>query len=203
MEVFDRQQILDPCGHPVPRRRTLAFGAVPVLARVVGDVMVPAFGAACYMPAERLGPTGFNRRHYFELGEADMPRIGLPPRGAMGTEDVSDLQLRAGHWPRALFQPSSQGLILQQLHLFERADRAADRLGRYTGVARRGRQLGVLQQYLDHPHIGIGLKQMRGKAVPHRVKGASSTRRVQCRRFADPRHMLGGGERPVQLARRE
>jgi hypothetical protein len=148
VEIFHRQQILGAGLHPVPRRQTLAFGAVPVLAGVVGDVMVTAFGTASHVPAERLGSAGLNGRHHLELGEADMPLIGLPPRrAAMGKEDVSDLQLRAGHWLRALFQPSSQGLILQQLHLFERADRAADRLGRYMGVARRGRQLGVPQQY--------------------------------------------------------
>jgi hypothetical protein len=33
---------------------------VPVLARVVGNVMVVTFGASCHMPAERLGSAGFN-----------------------------------------------------------------------------------------------------------------------------------------------
>jgi len=32
VEVLHRQQILGACGHPVPRRRSLALRAVPVLA---------------------------------------------------------------------------------------------------------------------------------------------------------------------------
>ena len=55
--------------------------------------MVATLGAPCHMPAERLCPTGFNRRHDLELGEADMSRIGQPPRRALSAIDVSDLQL--------------------------------------------------------------------------------------------------------------
>ena len=113
VEILHRQQVLGARRHPVARRRSLTLRAVPVLAGVVGDVMVAALGAARHMPAERLGPAGLDRRHHLELGEADMPRIGLPPRRTMGAEDVSDLQLWPGHRPRALLQPSSQGLVLQ------------------------------------------------------------------------------------------
>ena len=55
--------------------------------------MVATLGAPCHMPAERLCPAGFNRRHDLELREADMSRIGQPPRMALSTKDVSDLQL--------------------------------------------------------------------------------------------------------------
>jgi hypothetical protein len=55
-----------------------------------------AFGARGHMPAERLGSAGFNRGHHFELGQADMSFIGLPPSRTMVTENVSDLQLRLG-----------------------------------------------------------------------------------------------------------
>ena len=44
------------------------------------------------MPAECFGSTGLDRGHHFELTEADMPCIGLPPRRAICTKDVSDLQ---------------------------------------------------------------------------------------------------------------
>ena len=68
--------------------------------------MMTTLGAPCHMPAERLCPAGFNRRHDLELGEADMSRIGQPPVRALSAKDVSDLQLgpvqRAqlllGHW---------------------------------------------------------------------------------------------------------
>ncbi len=69
--------------------------AVAVLARVVGDVPVAALRAGRHVPAERLRPAGLDRRHDLELGQADMPGMGPPPRGAVGAEDVGDLQ----PWP--------------------------------------------------------------------------------------------------------
>ena len=108
VEVLHRKQVLGARGHPVARRRSLARcaggalsarRAVPVLAGVVGDVLVAALGAARHMPAERLGPAGLDRRHHLELGQADMPGTGPPPRGAVGAEDVSDLQPWPGHAP--------------------------------------------------------------------------------------------------------
>ena len=97
VEVLDRQQILGSCSHPVPRGRSLALRAVPVLARVVCDVPVAALRARRHVTAERLRPAGFDRRHDLELGQADMTGMGPPPRGAMGAEDVGDLQLRPDH----------------------------------------------------------------------------------------------------------
>ncbi len=58
---------------------------------------VAALGARRHVPAERLRPAGFDRRHHLELGQADMPGMGPPPRGAMGAEDVGDLQPSSGH----------------------------------------------------------------------------------------------------------
>ena len=45
--------------------------------------------------------------HNLELSQANMPRIGPPPRGAMGAENVSDLQLVPGLQPRVLLEPPS------------------------------------------------------------------------------------------------
>lgn len=75
---------------------------VPLLAAIVGNVVVATLGAARHMLAKRLGPVGFNRRHHFQLGEADMSHIGLPPRRAVCAEYVSDLQLGPGHGPWAV-----------------------------------------------------------------------------------------------------
>jgi hypothetical protein len=66
---------------------------VPIFAGIIRNVTVIAFGAGSHMPAERLGPAGFYCRHHLELGEADMPSIGPPPRGAIPSEYVSNLQL--------------------------------------------------------------------------------------------------------------
>jgi len=54
--------------------------------------------AAAAMGAVLQSP-GLDRRHHLELAQADMPGMGLPPRGAMGAEDVSDLQPWPGHAP--------------------------------------------------------------------------------------------------------
>ncbi|PZX24550.1 hypothetical protein LY10_02851, partial [Planktotalea frisia] len=47
-------------------------------------MLVIAFGARGHMPAERLGSAGLNGGHHFELGQADMSLIGLPPHRAVG-----------------------------------------------------------------------------------------------------------------------
>ncbi len=95
MEILDRQQVFGTGGHPIPRRGSLALRAVPVLAGIIGDVLVAALGTGGHMPAERLGSAGFDRRHDLELGQADMPGIGPPPRRAIAAKDVGDLQ----SWP--------------------------------------------------------------------------------------------------------
>ena len=66
---------------------------------------MPALGAGRHMPAERLGSAGLDRRHDLELGQADMPGIGPPPRGAVGAKDVSDLQRGPGHVTRGYSNP--------------------------------------------------------------------------------------------------
>jgi hypothetical protein len=108
-----------------------------------------ALGAARHMPAKRLGSAGFNRRHDLELGEADMPGIGLPPRRTMGTEDVSDLQPRPGHPGVRSLQASLHGLVLQLRQHLVGAHGVADRLGGHVGVARSGRELGMAEQDLE------------------------------------------------------
>ena len=93
MEVLDRQQVLLLRRHPVTCGRSLAFGTMPVLAGIVGDVTMAAIVTGRHMPAERIGTAGFDRRHHLELGEADMSGIGLSPCRPMRTKNVSDLQL--------------------------------------------------------------------------------------------------------------
>ena len=134
MEILHGQQVFGAGLHPVARRRpltrraggTLSAGrAVPVLAAVVGDVMVVALSATGHMPAERLGSTGLDRRHHLELGQADMPSMPLPPRRAMGTKEVSDLQLGSGQFPPRLLQTSFESLVLQASQHLKRAGKRA------------------------------------------------------------------------------
>ena len=55
-------------------------------------MLVIAFGARGHMPAERLGSAGLNGGHHFELGQADMTLIGLPPCRTIPSKNISDLQ---------------------------------------------------------------------------------------------------------------
>ncbi len=61
MEVLDWQQVLGAGRHPVARRWCLTFWTVPVLATIVGNMLVVALGAGGHMPAKRLCSAGLNR----------------------------------------------------------------------------------------------------------------------------------------------
>lgn len=69
-------------------RTTLALGAEPVTAGVVSNLLVLAGRVTQYMTPERCTTARFNRRHYFKLTEADMPRMSLPPYLSLGAEDI-------------------------------------------------------------------------------------------------------------------
>src|SRR5215471_1946713 len=60
-----------------------------VAARVIGDLRVGAVLvlAARHMAAERCRAAVLDRRHHFELAEADMAGIGLTPCRSMAAED--------------------------------------------------------------------------------------------------------------------
>jgi hypothetical protein len=64
-----------------------------VAAGVVGNPAVAAVLAALDMTAEGCRAALLDGRHHLELGEADVPSIGLAPGGSMAMEDVCDLQL--------------------------------------------------------------------------------------------------------------
>ena len=67
-----------------------------VLAGIVRDMLVVALRARCHMPAECFGSADFNGGHHFELRQADMSLVGLPPYRSILLENVSDLQLGRG-----------------------------------------------------------------------------------------------------------
>jgi hypothetical protein len=54
--------------------------------------------------------------------------------------------------------------------MFQRAHHLLDRLGGNPSVERRGIELGVTEQDLDHTDIDVLLQQMGGKAVPQGVQ---------------------------------
>ena len=99
VEILHGKKILGSRCHPVARGWPLALRAVPVLTGIISDMAVVTLGTCRHMPAERFGSAGFDRRHHFELRQADMSLVGPPPRGTVLLENVSNLQLGAGHYP--------------------------------------------------------------------------------------------------------
>ena len=99
--VRHRQQFGLALGQPFLRRRALALRAMPVAARVVGDLGVRAVLAARDMSAERRRAAALDRRHHLQLVEAHMAGLGFTPSRTMAAEDIRDLQSRARHVRRA------------------------------------------------------------------------------------------------------
>ena len=59
-------------------------------------MLVVALCARCHMPAECFGSAGFNGGHHFELRQADMSLVCLPPCRTILLEKVSNLQCWLG-----------------------------------------------------------------------------------------------------------
>src|ERR1700688_789044 len=124
-------------------------------------------------------------------------RATCPPRAALRQLSIADITLswprlrwpalarrHAGPWPRKMSATSSDGrdtsrasggrlsaLFELARNMIERAHDLPDGLGGDAGVERRGVELGVPQQDLDHPDIGVLLQKMRRKAVTKGVRG--------------------------------
>ena len=190
--VRHRQQLGLALGEPFLRGCALAFRAMPIAAGVIGDLRVRALLAARDMPAERRRAAALDRRHHLQLVEAHMAGIGLTPCRSMAAEDIRDLQSWTRHAaPR--FRRAARLLELEG-DMLQRAHDLADRLGGDTSIERRGIELGVTEQDLDHADVDVLLEQMGGKAVPQGVE-----------RYAllDLGHMGGGMAGTIELAGRE
>src|SRR5450432_3611023 len=120
-------------------------------------------------------------------------RATWPPRAAVRQLSIADITFNwprltwpalarrhAGPWPRKISATSSDGrdtrrasgwrLGLRQDDAVERAHDLLDRLGGDARVERRGVELGMTEQHLDHPDIDVLLEQMGGEAVPQGVE---------------------------------
>ena len=124
---------------------------MPVATAIVSNGRVDTVLAACDMPAEGWRAAALDRRHHLQLVEAHMAGIGLPPCRTMLAEDIRDLQRRARHARRA--SGGRRGCLEDFDEMIERADHRTDGLGGNAGVERRGVELGVPEQDLDHADI--------------------------------------------------
>jgi len=109
MEVADRQEFGLAGREPVPGRRALAFGTVPVAAGIVGDPPVVTVLTSFDMAAEGGRAAALDSCHDLELAEAHMARVGPAPGEPMAMEDIGDLQSGAAHG-RRVKPPLSPGL---------------------------------------------------------------------------------------------
>ena len=154
MEVRHRQQFGLALGQPFLRRRTLALGAMPVAAGVVGDDGVRALLAAFDMPAECRRAAALDGRHHLQLVEAEVTGVGRTPCRPVVAEDIRDLQRWTGHGRRRLGRrwhflavplsfPGS--LVLWSRQPVERALDGGDHAGGDVEIARGGFQFLVTE----------------------------------------------------------
>src|SRR6266478_8594464 len=144
------------------------------------------------MAAESRRAAALDRRHHLELAEAHMAGIGLTPRRTMAAEDIRDLQRWARHACRALRGWSN--LLELERDMLQRAHHLPDRLGGNAGVKRRGVELGMTEQDLDHADIDVLLQQMGGEAMPQGV---------QRHALVDLGHLRRRMAGTIELARRD
>jgi hypothetical protein len=97
MVVVQRQQFGLARIEPTLGRTGLALGAVPVAARVVGDLTVLAGFTVQQVSPQRRAAALLDGRHDLELAQAQVPLLGITPSRAMGAKDVGDLQSEAAH----------------------------------------------------------------------------------------------------------
>lgn len=154
--VRHRQQLGLAVGQPLLGGGTLALGTVPVATGIIGDDGMGAVFAARDVAAERRCAAVLDRRHHLELTEAEVAGIGVAPCRSLAAEDVRHLQLCTPHRRRASgVRPALVfgGFAQQRREAIQRAHDFADRIGRDPRIERRGFQLGMAKQHLDHPHI--------------------------------------------------
>ena len=114
-----------------------------------------------------------------------MAGVGLAPRRSMAAEDIRNLQLWTCQERRALGGQLGLGLLpsllfdllldlvflgQQRCEAIERAHDLADRIGGDARIERRGIELGVTQEDLDHPNINVVFEQMRREAMAQGVR---------------------------------
>src|SRR5216684_6218346 len=123
-------------------------------------------------------------------------RATWPPSAAVRQLSIADITFNwprltwpalarrhAGPWPRKMSATSNDGRdtsslasggrlssLELQCNMFQRAHHLPDRLGGDARIERRGIELGVPEQDLDHSNIDVLFQQMGGEAMPQGVE---------------------------------
>ena len=96
MEVLDREQFLPASLQPGGPITRLAFGTVPVAARVIDRRLCVASRAAQQVASHRGRATGAQRRQHFALLDAQVPSAGGEEPGSVTADDFADFDRRGG-----------------------------------------------------------------------------------------------------------
>ena len=99
VEVRHRQELGLALGEPLLCGCSLAFIAMPITARVIGNPRITAVLVLTTrnMAAERRCAAVLDRTHDLELAEAHMAGVGLTPRRSEVAEDIRDFESRTDH----------------------------------------------------------------------------------------------------------
>src|SRR5262249_14671038 len=97
-----------------------------------------------------------------------MPGIGLAPGGAVVME--ASATSSPGRLPAAGLASGSRPRQRQRREPVERAGHSADRRIGDAGVKGGGVELSMAEQHLDDADVSVLFEQMRGKAVPQRMR---------------------------------
>ena len=133
-----------------------------VTTGVVRDLNMVAAVAAQHMSSQRRAAALFDGRHDLELTDAQVSPLRLSPRGPVGPEDIRDLQGTTPH---------GRGLLDRQgLQRIQGTDHLAQNVRGHLHIQRRGIELLVTKQDLDHPDIHFLFEQVRGERMPQRMQ---------------------------------
>ena len=104
MEVRHRQKLGLAIGKPLLCRCGLAFVAMPITARVIGNPCITAVLvlAAFNVAAERNRAAALDGTHHLQLVEAHMAGVGLTPRRSEVAEDIRDFESGTKHEYRSI-----------------------------------------------------------------------------------------------------
>lgn len=108
------------------------------------------------MATELSGSAALDRRHDFQLPEAQVAAVSRPVLRASRTEDVGDLKMRSTH-ARSAAQPleATSLTLLAERQAIERALDLEQRFAGDVRVSCRCFQLLMAQKDLDHAHVGL------------------------------------------------
>ena len=138
MKVFTLQQLGLTFCQPLGSGQGLAFGAVPIRARIICIPLVTAMVTAFEVAAERGGTAQFDGAQHTLLSAGQRFGMRLAKLVAMGAHDIGDFQCRS-HQNLLLRIDDREGEEIQG------AGCGADCIAGQAKIAGCGRQAGVAQ----------------------------------------------------------